>query len=55
MAHFEIDFHDKNSERYMTNWRVNQITKDLYRKFVIADSVDTGDFYYRDGQYSFEQ
>ena len=54
MAHFEIDFHDKNSERYMTNWRVNQITKDLYRKFVIADSVDTGDFYYRDGQYSFE-
>ncbi len=54
MAHFEIDFHDKNSERYMISSRINQLMKDLYSKFVIVDSVDTGDFYYRDGQYSFE-
>ncbi len=54
MAHFEIDFHDKNSERYMLSGRINQILKDMYEKFVIADSVKTGDFLFRDGQYSIE-
>ena len=54
MSHFEIDFHDKNNERYMISGRVNQILKDLYSKFVIADSVGTGDFLYRDGQYSID-
>lgn len=53
MAHFEIDFHDKNSERYMISGRINQILRDLYKKFIIIDSVDTGDFFFRDGQYSF--
>ena len=54
MSHFEIDFHDKNNERYMISGRVNQLLKDLYSKFVIADSVGTGDFLYRDGQYSID-
>ncbi len=54
MAHFEIDFHDKNSERFMLGHRVRRISEDLYSKFVIAESVDTGDFMYRDGQYTFE-
>ena len=45
MAHFEIDFHDKNSERYMISGRINQLLKDMYSKFVIIDSVDTGDFF----------
>ncbi len=54
MSHFEIDFHDKNSERYMLSGRINQILKDMYSKFIIIDSVDTGDFFYRDGQYSIE-
>ena len=54
MAHFEIDFHDKNSERYMISGRINQILRDMYAKFIIIDSVDTGDFLYRDGQYSIE-
>ncbi|MBQ7116237.1 MAG: alpha-mannosidase [Clostridia bacterium] len=54
MAHFEIDFHDKNSERYMISGRINQILRDMYSKFVIIDSVDTGDFLYREGQYSVE-
>ncbi len=53
MAHFEIDFHDKNSERYMISGRINQILRDMYNKFIIIDSVDTGDFFYRDGQYTF--
>ncbi len=55
MAHFEIDFHDKNSERYMLSGRINQLMRDMYNKFVIIDSVGTGDFYYRDGQYTFAQ
>lgn len=55
MAHFEVDFHDKNSERYMLSGRINQIMKDLYDKFLIVDSVDTGDFMFRDGQYTFEK
>ena len=54
MAHFEIDFHDKNSERLMLCKRVDQILKDLYSKFVIADSIDTGDFLFRDGQYTID-
>ncbi len=54
MAHFEIDFHDKNSERYMISGRINQILRDMYNKFIIIDSVDTGDFLYREGQYSVE-
>lgn len=53
MAHFEIDFHDKNSERYMISGRINQLMRDMYSKFVIIDSVDTGDFFFRDGQYGF--
>ena len=55
MAHFEIDFHDKNSERFMLSGRINQILKDLYAKFVIAQSVETGDFLFRDGQYNIDQ
>lgn len=53
MGHFEIDFHDKNSERYMISGRINQLLSDMYSKFVIIDSVDTGDFFFRDGQYTF--
>ena len=55
MAHFEIDFHDKNSERYMISGRINQILNDMYAKFIIADSVDTGDFLFRDGQYTVDR
>ncbi len=55
MSHFEIDFHDKNSERYMISGRINQIINDLNNKFVIVDSVDTGDFMFRDGQYTFAE
>lgn len=53
MAHFDIDFHDKNSERYMLSRRINRIADDLYKDFLIVDSVDTGDFMFRDGQYTF--
>jgi len=53
MAHFEIDFHDKNSERHMISGRINQILRDMYSKFIIIDSIGTGDFFYRDGQYAF--
>lgn len=55
MAHFDVDFHDKNSERYMLSGRIGRIADDLYGKFLIADSVDTGDFMFRDGQYAFSQ
>lgn len=55
MAHFDVDFHDKNSERYMLSGRIGRIADDLYRKFLIVDSVDTGDFMFRDGQYAFSQ
>ena len=54
MAHFEIDFHDKNSERYMLSGRINQMLRDLEEKFLVAQSVSTGDFLFRDGQYSIE-
>ncbi len=54
MAHFDVDFLDKNSERYMLSRRIRKITDVIKSEFFIAKSVDTGDFYFRDGQYSFE-
>ena len=50
MAQFRIPFHDKNSERYSLDNRVRTIAQDALNKFYVIDSVDTGDFLFRDGQ-----
>ena len=55
MAHFDVDFLDKNSERYMLSKRIRKITDIIKSEYFIADSVSTGDFYIRDGQYTFDQ
>ena len=55
MAHFDVDFLDKNSERYMLSRRIRKITDVIKSDFFIKDSVSTGDFLLRDGQYTFEQ
>ncbi|MBQ5883542.1 MAG: hypothetical protein IIW72_03345, partial [Clostridia bacterium] len=55
MAHFDVDFFDKNSERYMLSRRIRKITDVIKSDFFIKDSVSTGDFFIRDGQYTFEQ
>ncbi len=54
MSHFDVKFLDKNGERYMLSNRVRQILEALRGKFFIAESVETGDFMFRDGQYSFD-
>lgn len=56
MGHFDVNrFYDKNSERMMLSKRIKQITEAIQKEWFIEDSEDTGDFYFRDGQYSFSQ
>ena len=55
MAHFDVDFLDKNSERYMLSRRIRKITDVIKSDFFIKDSVSTGDFFIRDGQYTFNE
>ncbi|MCL2507729.1 MAG: glycosyl hydrolase-related protein [Oscillospiraceae bacterium] len=54
MAHFDIPFFDKNSERKMLTQRVSRIIRDLEGR-AYPDSEGTGGFMFRDGQYTFAQ
>ena len=53
MSHFDTRFLDKNSERYMLSKRVAQFLNDIRGERFVTDCEDTGNFLYRDGQYSF--
>jgi len=55
MANFDIPFVDKNSERYALSKRIGTIADHVMRDFLFPQSVGTGDFEFRDGQYSIEQ
>ncbi len=50
MAHFDIPFVDKNSERKMYAQRVYRIIEQLSGR-IFRDAVDAGDFLFRDGQF----
>ena len=39
MAHFDVDFLDKNSERYMLSRRIRKITEVIKSDFFVKDSV----------------
>lgn len=45
---------DKNSERKMLAERIKRITDDLEKR-IFVDTVDAGDFLFRDGEYKYEQ
>ena len=55
MANFDIPFVDKNAERYTLSKRVGTIAEHIARDYVFPRSVGTGDFEFRDGQYSIGQ
>ena len=55
MSHFDVKFLDKNSERYMLSKRVLQFCNDIRSERFVTDSEETGDFFYRDGQYTFSE
>ncbi|MDR2686673.1 MAG: hypothetical protein LBB75_02895, partial [Oscillospiraceae bacterium] len=56
MANFDITpFVDKNSERYALSKRAGTIAGHILRDFLYPQTVSTGDFEFRDGQYSIEQ
>lgn len=55
MAHFDVKFYDKNSERYMLSKRIMQFCRDIQSERFITDSEETGDFFHRDGQYTFDE
>ena len=55
MSNFDIPFVDKNSERYVLSKRISTIADHIKRDWMWPKSVLTGDFLFRDGQYSIEQ
>jgi len=55
MGNFDIPFVDKNSERYILSKRIDTIADHIVRDWMFPQSVSTGDFMFRDGQYSIEQ
>lgn len=55
MSHFDVKFFDKNSERYMLSKRIKQFCSDIKSERFVTDLEETGDFFYRDGQYTFAQ
>ncbi len=54
LGHFDVEFFDKNSERLMLSKRINKLCDAIRSEYFVVDSESTGDFYYRDGQYSFD-
>ena len=50
-----MSFTDKNSERYTLDRRVETIAQHILRDFLYPQTAGTGDFAFRDGQYSIEQ
>jgi len=55
MANFDVPFVDKNAERYALSKRIDTIAEHVLRDFLYPQTVSTGDFEFRDGQYSIEQ
>ncbi|HZJ75514.1 MAG TPA: hypothetical protein VFD25_02890, partial [Clostridia bacterium] len=55
MAHFDVKFYDKNSERYMLSKRIMQFCRDIQSERFITASEETGNFFHRDGQYTFDE
>lgn len=54
MSHFDVSrFYDKNSERLMLSKRIKQLTEAIKSEYFIMDTEGTGDFFFRDGQYYF--
>ncbi len=55
MSHFDVSrFYDKNSERFMFSKRIKQLMSAVRSDFFVIDSESTGDFFFRDGQYYFD-
>ena len=55
MGHFDVPFHDKNSERYFLSRRVERILEELEGKRLYTDSESVNGFRFRDGQYTIDQ
>lgn len=54
MSHFDVSrFYDKNSERLMLSKRIKQLTEAIRKEYFVVDCEQTGDFFFRDGQYYF--
>ena len=55
MAHFDVKFYDKNSERYMLSKRIMQFCRDIQLERYITASEETGNFFHRACHYSFDE
>lgn len=55
MFHFDKDFVDKNGERYMFPVRIQSLMRDLHNKYVVRQTIDTGDFDFYLGDVSYDE
>ena len=55
MFHFDRNFVDKNGERYMFPIRIYRLIRDLHNKYVVRQSIGTGDFQFVLGDTTFDQ
>ncbi|NMP38115.1 MAG: alpha-mannosidase [Clostridiales bacterium] len=55
MSHFDVEFLDKNSERYMLSKRIKKLADDIESRFLVTDRERLGGLYLRDGKSTFAQ
>ena len=55
MRHFDVDFRDKNGERYQLSKRIAELTEALMANYFVYDTEVLEGGWFRDGKFTYEQ
>ena len=55
MRHFDVDFQDKNGERYQLSKRIAELTEALMANYFVYDTEVLEGVWFRDGKFTYEQ
>lgn len=55
MRHFDVDFRDKNGERYQLSKRIAELTEALMASYFVYDTEVLEGVWFRDGKFTYEQ
>lgn len=55
MRHFDVDFRDKNGERYQLSKRIAELTEALMANYFVYDTEILEGVWFRDGKFTYEQ
>lgn len=55
MRHFDVDFRDKNGERYQLSKRIAELTEALMANYFVYDTEVLEGVWFRDGKFTYEQ